>query len=167
MHHRTRTVTLGWILLLIGGLLLLNHWYPISLDWTTFLMILGIALFLIGLVQRNHDPVLPGTLIFFVGLLFYLKAHTFIVISWWQIWPLLTICVGIAFLVHFILNPEQKGFLFPGPLLIIMGFFFLFFPWSWWCWEITYWFGRLWPVILIIVGIYLILKSAHQSKERI
>jgi len=163
MTRRNKAPILGWILLLVGGFLLLTHWYPITLNWTTLLMILGIGLFLIGVFHRDHGAVFPGTFLFLLGLLFYLRENYILITSWWNVWPLIILSIGVAFLILYIFEPDRKGVLFPGVILIAIGLIFLFVPWSLCWWEFIYWIGKLWPLILIVVGLHLILKSVRRK----
>ena len=162
MSHRNPTPLLGWILLIIGALLLLNHWHPFDLSWMTLLMILGLGLFVAGVLQRDHGAIFPGTFLFLLGLLFYLKEHSVFYTPWWHLWPLILLCLGISFLMLYIFEPARRGTMIPGAVLIIVGFVFLFFPYSWN--DIIYWFGKLWPVLLIILGLHLIIKAARRSR---
>lgn len=162
MSDRRRPAALGWILLIIGVLLLLSYWYPISFNWMTLLIVLGIGLFIVGTLQRDHGAIFPGTFLFLLGLLFYLREHTLIHTPWWHLWPLIILSLGVAFVMLYIFDPARKGALFPGLFLIVLAFVFLFFPWSWY--EILYWIGKLWPVILIFLGLHLILKSVRREK---
>ncbi len=161
MAYNKGPYVFGWVILIIGAALLLNHWHSIELDWTSVLMIIGIALFVAGLLKHDHGAVFPGTLLFLLGLLFYLKANHVIWIPWWELWPVIILCIGVAFLIHFIIDPKRKGGLFPGLVLIAVGFLFLFAPFCWF--DIIVWVRKLWPVILIIMGLHLIYKS---NKDR-
>jgi hypothetical protein len=161
-HHR-RPYIFGWIIVIIGALLLLNHWFTIELDWTSVLMVIGIAFLVAGLLKRDHGTVFPGMLCLLLGLLFYLKANHVIWIPWGELWPVIILCIGVAFLIQFIVDPKRKGGLLPGLVLLAVGFLFLFTPFCWF--DIIYWIGKLWPVLLILVGLYLIFKSEKGRRD--
>ncbi len=163
MANRGRTRTFGWIVLIIGTILLVSHYHPISLDWTAVLMIIGIGLFVAGILQKDHGAVFPGTFLFLFGLLFSLKNSRIILMDWWELWPVILLLLGIAFLAHYIFDTDRKGRLLPGILLIAIAFLLLFVPFCWY--DIFYWVSKLWPVILIITGLYLIIKSTRRRKN--
>lgn len=154
--------TFGWILVIIGGILLFHHWDILQLDWMTFLMALGVGLFIAGALQRDHGAVFPGTFIFLLGLLFYLKDRYIITAPWWDLWPLIILILGISFVTLYIFSPKRRDALWPGLILIVVAFLLMFVPWCWY--DIFYWIGRLWPVLLIAAGILIILESQRRRK---
>lgn len=163
MSHRNRVPIFGLILISIGVLLFLHQWHHIYLDWTTILMLIGAALFAAGLFQRDRGAVFPGTFLFLLGLVFYIDKYEYFLFSWWEWWPVVLLCLGIAFLVHFVFNPSRKGALIPGIILIVLGLLFLYAPLCWY--DLFYWVAKLWPILLILLGIYLIVKSLKRNKE--
>jgi uncharacterized membrane protein HdeD (DUF308 family) len=163
MFHRSRTPVIGLILIAIGVLLFLHQWHRIHFDWTTILMLIGALLFVAGVFQRDRGAVLPGTFLFLLGLVFYLDKYEFMLFAWWERWPVVLLCLGIAFLVHFIFNPSRKGALIPGIILIIIGLLFLYAPFCWY--DLFNWTAKLWPILLILLGIYLIVKSLKRNRE--
>jgi hypothetical protein len=161
MLHNGRT-TFGWILLIVGGILLFHYWDILELDWMTFLMALGVGLFIAGVLQRDHSAVFPGTFIFLIGLLFYLKDRYILEAPWWDIWPLIILFLGISFVMLYVFNPSRRDTLWPGLILIAVSFFLLFVPWCWY--DLFYWIGRLWPVLLILAGLFIILETRKRRK---
>ncbi|TKJ39080.1 hypothetical protein CEE37_11705 [candidate division LCP-89 bacterium B3_LCP] len=153
---------LGWILLILGGILLFHHWDIFRLDWINILIILGIGLFLIGIFQKSHTAVFPGTFLFLLGLLFYLQDSYVIRGGWSELWPLILLFLGVAFITLYIFNPADRGALWPGIILIAISFFFLFFPWSWF--DIACWVSNLWPILLIIAGLLIIRESRQKNR---
>lgn len=167
-RYSSRTATLGWILVIVGALLLLNHWHPypwerwyFTLNWITVLIILGVGLFIAGVFREDHGAVFPGTLLFLTGLMFYLKGRDVIYLPWWRLWPLFLMILGVSFISLCIFEPRRKNALLPGFILIGLAFFFLFFPWSWD--ELFYWTGKLWPVLLIVIGLGILWKSVRKT----
>lgn len=161
MSALKRSLTPGIILVLIGGLLLLHHWFPFVLNWAAFLIILGIVFILLGISRRDHGAVFPGTFLFLIGLLFYLKSQGLIYLPWWQIWPLFALFLGVAFLALCVFDPQRRYAFFPGIFLVALAFLLLLFPWSWD--KIFYWISKLWPVILIIIGLRLLWKAKNKE----
>ena len=105
--------------------------------------------------------VFPGTFFFLMGLFFYFKEHHIFIAPWWDFWPFILLALGIAFVMQFLFDPDHKGGLIPGIILIAIAFWFLYFPWGWH--DILHglaWFGNIWfPALLIIGGFYIIVKS--------
>ena len=84
MSNHRRTHVFGWIILIIGALLMFNHWHHIHFDWTAVLMIIGVVFLVAGLLRRDHGAVFPGTFLFLLGLLFYLKENHILWMPWWE-----------------------------------------------------------------------------------
>lgn len=152
--------TLGWILVIIGGALILNHWLQLEFEWTTVVMLLGALIFIAGVVGRDHGAVFPGTFLFLFGLFFILKEHHRILMPWWDVWVLVLLALGIAFVVLYLFEPNKGGRLLPGIILIVIAFFLLYSPW---CisdiFGAVLWLWHLWPLALIVIGISLILRA--------
>ena len=163
MAHRNRTPVIGLLFIAIGILLFLHQWHHVHFDWTTILMLIGVALFVAGLFQHDRGAVFPGTFLFLLGLVFYVDKYEYMLFSWWEIWPVVLVCLGIAFLVHYVFNPSRKGALIPGLILIVIGIVFLYVPFCWY--DLWYWIFRLWPILLILLGIYLIVRTLKRNRE--
>jgi hypothetical protein len=160
MSERKHTSVFGWILLVIGGALILNHWFDLDFEWSTLVMILGGLIFTAGLLSRDHGAVLPGSFLFLTGLFFILKEHRRILLPWWDFWVLILLALGIAFVVHFIVEPGRKGRLLPGVVLIVVAFVILYSPWTLYdFFQTVFWLWHLWPLVLVILGIHLIVKA--------
>lgn len=163
MPRGKRTSFFGWILLVAGIVLFCNYWFALSFNWITLIILLGIGLFLTGIFQRDHGGIFPGTFILLTGLTFNFQECGFIRQSWWELWPLIILFLGVAFITLFIFDPARRGAIIPGILLIAIAFFFLYSPWNWF--EIFYYIHRFWPVLLIILGISLIVKSFSSRNQ--
>ncbi|MBU1652657.1 hypothetical protein KKA00_10585 [bacterium] len=166
MSHRRHSGVFGWVLLILGIVLILNHWYRWHIEWTTILMILGAGIFLAGVINKDRGAVFPGTFFFLLGLFFYFKEHHIFIAPWWDFWPFILMALGIAFVVQFLFDPLRKGGLVPGVILIAIAFWFLFSPWGWE--NIVFgiaWFGNVWfPALMIICGIYIIIQSVKRHQ---
>lgn len=60
-------------------------------------------------------------------------------------------------------NPGQ-GQIIAGSILVVLGVLFLLDQFSWWRWPSWATIGRLWPVILIVVGISLLVEAIRGRK---
>jgi hypothetical protein len=152
-----KSVKFGWILILAGIALFLWHWWNVSIDWTTFLIFIGVGLFVMGVFQNQHRGVFPGSYLILLGTLFYFKRHHVIHERWDILYPLPVMFIGISFLVRFLFHAERGSDLWLGTAFIGASFLFLISP------NIGYEFfsrlGQLWPIGLIIIGIALLVKA--------
>ena len=162
MSRKKAVPTLGIILILLGGLMILHHYHPFQLHWSVFIIALGAIFFLGGFFQRDKGVILPGTFLFLFGLFFYLRGQDVFYLPWWHIWQLFPLFLGIAFVTLCAFDPARKNALIPGIALICISFFLIFFPWS--CFDVLYWMGKLWPIILIIIGVRLVWSATHKKK---
>lgn len=162
MQRNDRRSLVGFILLLAGLILLLDRWQPDFLGWNTLLVALGVALIVAGL-RRDRGAILPGTFLFLLGVLLLIKEQHLIYIPWWQTFPLIVLALGVSFVVLYLFDPQRKGVLIPGVLLIAGSLIYLKFPYI--LEEIFDWLKRWWPLLLVIVGLRLIWSSTRAPKK--
>ncbi|WP_433743475.1 LiaI-LiaF-like domain-containing protein [Falsibacillus pallidus] len=122
--------------------------------WPTLLIIVGVAFLGQGYWAQEYEAILPGVILVGFGLHFH-------VVNKLAIWPdhigtfILIIALG------FLLRYQKTGNgLFQGLLFLLLSILLLFYD------KVISWFGilenkvdvawNLWPVLLIIIGIYLI-----------
>ncbi|RDI44178.1 LiaI-LiaF-like domain-containing protein [Falsibacillus pallidus] len=122
--------------------------------WPTLLIIVGVAFLGQGYWANEYEAILPGVILVGFGLHFH-------VVNKLAIWPdhigtfILIIALG------FLLRYQKTGNgLFQGLLFLLLSILLLFYD------KVISWFGilenkvdvawNLWPVLLIIIGIYLI-----------
>jgi phage shock protein PspC (stress-responsive transcriptional regulator) len=60
-------------------------------------------------------------------------------------------------------SPRQ-GKIIGGSILVVLGILFLLDKFSWWRWPDWASIGRLWPVILIAIGISMLVEAARGKK---
>jgi hypothetical protein len=122
--------------------------------WPTLLMIVGIAFLGQGYGARDHEAILPGTILVGFGLHFH-------VVNKLDIWPdhmgtfILIISMG------FLLRYQKTGDgLFQGILFLILSIILLFYD------KMMGYLGLIkgqvgsawefWPIVIIAVGVYLL-----------
>ncbi|RLQ98029.1 LiaI-LiaF-like domain-containing protein [Falsibacillus albus] len=122
--------------------------------WPTLLMIVGLAFLGQGYWAKEYEAILPGVILVGFGLHFH-------VVNKLAIWPdhigtfILIIALG------FLLRYQKTGNgLFQGILFLLLAVLLLFYD------KVISWFGllenkvniawQLWPILLIIIGIYMI-----------
>jgi len=162
MADNRRNLFWGWVLLLLGAFLLLDHRFPHLFGWYTILIGLGVALFVQGLA-RNKGAVFPGTFLFLLGLFFLLEQTEVIYLPGWQNWPLIVLFLGVSFVVLYVFDPNRRGALLTGTIIIAGAFIFLRYPHG--RDEILEWLGHWWPLILILIGLRIIWKTSVRQKS--
>lgn len=148
--------------LLIGlGLYFLSQqiYIPIISDlatWPMLLIIVGGIFLFIGYNHRDYDKLLPGGILFLLGLHFYLD-------QFYPIWvderSVYFIIVGLAFLLRY---QQTKQGLWVSFILIGIGLFTLLSKsdtaFQYYIESFMSLLEVYWPVGLIIFGIYLLIK---------
>lgn len=153
-------------LIFLGLLFLLRSFHMLSWNnvWPLILVGVGVTLFISGLGRTDKGAVFPGTVLILVGVFFFLwsRFHFPDYMDMDELWPVFPLIVGLAFCVLFLVNPRDWGTLVPGAILILISLAFFFtnvglFPASSWVYI-----GRLWPLVLIVIGIGLLLGRKKQ-----
>jgi hypothetical protein len=125
--------------------------------WPTLIIIVGIAFLGQGYSAKDYEAILPGVIMFGFGLHFHLVNH----ISFWpqNTIGMLILIISLGFFLRFqkVNNGLSQAFLF-----LILAVLLLFYD------KIAGYLGLLqngmsivwkfWPALLIVVGIYFLLK---------
>ncbi|GAB3050088.1 LiaI-LiaF-like domain-containing protein [Virgibacillus ainsalahensis] len=152
---------IAYILIGIGIFFLLKELkVPIITDfysWTTLLIIVGLALIIHSYRARKYQNLFVGTIVLGMGIHLHGMNHYSFWIDHWAAYPLI---IGIAFLIRY--TKTKKG-LFPGVLLIAVSILLIFSiqlpEWLSWIYLVIDFTEKFWPVILIVVGLYLLKKK--------
>ncbi|MCX7608273.1 MAG: hypothetical protein N2049_03515 [Anaerolineales bacterium] len=104
MNKRTRTqFFLGILLILVAGWLLLDQIRPewtssikLTFSWPVWVILAGVALFLIGLVTGAPGIAIPATIVAGIGGILYYQNTTDDWASWAYMWTLLPGLAGIG-----------------------------------------------------------------------
>ncbi|MFF2447745.1 LiaI-LiaF-like domain-containing protein [Neobacillus sp. NPDC058068] len=125
--------------------------------WPTLIIIVGAAFLGQGYLAKDYEAVLPGVIMAGFGLQFYLAGRV-------SFWPpnhigMLILIISIGFFLRF---QKTGSGLFQAFLFLILSVMLLFYD------KIAGYFGLLqngmsfiwkfWPALLIVVGIYFLLK---------
>jgi hypothetical protein len=151
----------AYLLIGVGAYFLLRQLkVPIVTDfysWPTLLIIVGLALLIHSYTAKNYQNLFLGTIVLGLGIHFHGLTHYSFWIDHWAVYPLI---VGVAFLVRYV---HTKNGLFPGLLLIVFSVIMIFsinLPvWFNWIYIAVDIIGQFWPAIIIIIGIYLLLRK--------
>ncbi|WP_096202786.1 LiaF transmembrane domain-containing protein [Bacillus sp. FJAT-45350] len=123
--------------------------------WPSILLVIGIAFLVQSYVGRESNSLFPGWLLFLLGLHF----HFLIMFSFWpNHWAMFTVIVGLSFLMVY--SRTNKDGLIPAIILLLisaLGFFYSGF--IGWFQSFFHVIEGFWPIALIAVGLYLILKK--------
>ncbi|RDW21649.1 hypothetical protein CWR45_01895 [Oceanobacillus chungangensis] len=158
---KKQNALLAYILIGIGIFFLLRQLkIPILTDfysWQTFLIVIGLALLIHGYSAKHYQNLFSGTIVLGVGIHLHGLAHYSFWIDHWAVYVLI---VGIAFIIQY---SKTKNGLFPGVLLILLSLLLIFSNRLainlTWLNDIIHFIERFWPIILIIIGFYLLQKK--------
>lgn len=124
------------------------------LSWPTILIIIGLAFLMQSNLGEDSSSIFPGTLLLLLGIHFHAQD---IIIGWPSHWAMYTLIVGLSFLFYY-LKTKKDGLIIAIILIVIslIGFFSKnVFDWVF---SIFGFLGGFWPIILIAIGIFLIVK---------
>lgn len=122
--------------------------------WPTLLVIVGISFLSQGYGGKDYEAILPGVILTGFGFHFHIINHL-------QLWPnhigTFILIIALGFLLRY---QKVRSGLFQGILFLVLALLLLFYD------KITAWLGILentvsiawksWPVVLVIIGFYLL-----------
>lgn len=156
--HRSNLM-LGVFLIILGIFILIvqiENFYWRSF-WPSILISLGI-LFVIGfLINRlNFSLLMPAAILLIIGALFQYCT----LFDWYRmeyLWPTFILAPGIGFFFMYFFGPKNNKLWIPGIILITIAV--IFYAQFWYCF-------RFWPIVLIIIGVYLILSQWKEKEPK-
>ncbi|NSL51579.1 LiaI-LiaF-like domain-containing protein [Calidifontibacillus erzurumensis] len=152
---------LGIFLIGLGGYFLLKKlnfpFLDTVLTWPTFLILLGIAFIFQSIFSPDKQSIFPGVILTGLGIHFHGQA---LFQFWPDHWAIYTLIISIAYFVHH--YKMKKGF-GSGILLLLISIIGLFydsmFGWISYFREAIGFIGNFWPILLIVVGVYILFKK--------
>ncbi|WP_042223315.1 LiaI-LiaF-like domain-containing protein [Oceanobacillus manasiensis] len=150
----------AYILIGIGIFFLLRQLkLPIITDfysWQTIIIIIGLALLIHSYTSKSYHNLFSGTILLGIGIHLHGIQHYDFWIDHWAVYLLI---IGIAFLVR---RTKVKQGLFPGVILTALSILLIFSvslpPWFDWFYLVIDTLEQFWPVVLIVIGLYLLMK---------
>lgn len=150
----------AYILIGIGIFFLLRQLkLPIITDfysWQTIIIIIGLALLIHSYTSKSYHNLFSGSILLGIGIHLHGIQHYDFWIDHWAVYPLI---IGIAFLVR---RTKVKQGLFPGVILTAVSILLIFSvslpPWLDWFYQVIDTLEQFWPVVLILIGLYLLMK---------
>ncbi len=171
MATKEKSYIPGVVLILIGAYLLLQGLDIISFRWhhlyPLILLAIGAYLLIPVFSRKDTGAAFPATFLLVLGLFFFFRNYDFF--SWnyhfydmGEFWPVFLIAFGLAFIVQYMLKPDDWGSLVPGVILLFLGAVFMARSLDWFYW---FQFTDVWPVILIIIGGVLVASSLRRKQN--
>ncbi|MEK7263059.1 MAG: DUF5668 domain-containing protein [Bacteroidota bacterium] len=154
----------GVFLIAAGILLLLRQFDILYFGWKKIffvgLIIFGGMSFISGFANNDRGKIFFGTIGFFIGLYFLLRSLDFIYLHYHSFFPIIFIIIGCAFLFTVFSAPFSFFPVIPalafggiGTLLLLSRFGYFEY------YDVWYYAGKYWPVVLILLGGSLLLRS--------
>ncbi|MFD1362905.1 LiaI-LiaF-like domain-containing protein [Lentibacillus salinarum] len=151
----------AYVLIGVGVFFLLREFdIPIITDfysWPTLLIIIGMALLIHSYTAKDYQHLFSGTIVLGLGIHLHGLSHYPFWIDHWAVYPLL---VGIAFIVR---SLRTRRGLFVGIVISSLSVFLILsvrLPAAFhWVYDVMAWLDRLWPLILIGIGIFWLKKK--------
>lgn len=152
---------IGYLLIGVGTFFLLRQLkLPILTDfysWPTLLIIIGLALTLYSYRAKQYHSLFSGTFILGLGIHFHGINHYSFWIDDWAVYPFL---IGVSFIVR---SLKTKEGMLIGLIFVTLSLLFIFSiklpDWFSWVYQMIEYLENYWPIILIIIGIYLLMRK--------
>lgn len=156
----------GILLVVIGIIMLLDHFSVFSIDFSTIfwplMMLVGIVIVSRGFGGNHRGKIFWGSVLFLYSLFFFIRSIDYFDVHGRLIFPASFIIFGVAFFMMYLGNMKDWPLIIPSAILGAMGVIFILteygylYRWDVWDAVVDYW-----PVLLIVVGIVMIMK--HKS----
>lgn len=165
MSRRQRTNTiLGLLLVLAGAVFLAQQFYPdlqvwdyFTFSWPVYVIGAGVLLLLLGLLVGAPGMAVPATIVAGIGGVLYWQETTGNWDSWAYAWTLIPGFVGLGIILEALLEGKPRGGLRAGgSLMVISAILFVIFA-SFMGGPAL--LGTYWPVLLILIGLWFIIRS--------
>ncbi len=146
----------GVILIIVGALALLANMGLGEIFGEAIPALVGVFFLSLYIVGKAGWALYPGAFLTPIGIVTFLAARGLDMDSWW---PLFMAASGVGFLIIRMAKPWNRWVIYPAAALIVLaGCFFVFssrvFQWLYFDFA-----GKLWPILLIVLGLALILGS--------
>jgi hypothetical protein len=169
--ERRSDLIIGIILLLIGGWFLaaqfnlvpsVDEIINIQYQWPIIVIGVGVLLFLLGLILRTPGLSIPACIVGGIGGILYWTNFTGDWVNWAYLWTLIPGFVGFGIILATLLGGEDKNGYKDGlRLLLISASLFIFF---FLLLSGQGYFIRYWPVLLILIGCWILIKAIFRRK---
>lgn len=171
MSKRSRSnFVVGWILILMGIVLLasqlipeLKSWLELDYAWPLIVVAVGVFLFILGLITGAPGMAVPACIVGGIGGILYWQNATGNWTSWSYLWTLIPGFVGVGIIISGVLSGEIRSSMREGfTTILTSAFLFIIF----WLFLGGSAFGlEYWPVLLIIFGLWILVKQVFHRKK--
>lgn len=174
--NRRGSLTFGLILILLGGWFLtmqfvpsVADWFESFVDWPIWIIGPGLIFIFAAIVSTATDLAIPGSIITGIGLILAYQNETGDWQSWSYAWALIIAFVGIGIFLSFALRGQfRKAFSeSSGPFLTGVVMFLIFGS----IFRATFgqspFFGEYWPVLLIVFGLWLLVRPFLRKPKEV
>ena len=149
----------GSILILIGGIFLLDNLDVFDFSWPLILVGIGAILLIQSVLDKQHQPVQGGVLLLLLGLVFLADQENWLPWGMSRDWPLLLFAVGISSIAGYWANPKKRGNLTGGIFMLAIASLFLATEYHYFDWDVIGDVFEWWPLILLGLGVWLLVKD--------
>ena len=159
-NQKRSSLTLGVVLILLGGIFLANRLVPgleLVFSWPWIVIGVGAALLVIGLLVGAPDMAVPACIVGGIGGILYYQNLTGNWSSWSYAWALIPAFVGVGMLVAALLGARSRyayreairSILVGLVLFVVFGSIFGAFSWL----------GAYWPLLLVAAGVVILVEG--------
>jgi hypothetical protein len=161
MADNRSTIVLGVLLIVVGSIFLAVN--LLGFSWRTLWPLLFFAGAAVNFAifftdRRNVGVLMPAAILLIYGALFQYCALR----GWWrmsELWPTFILGPGVGLLLMYLFGKRESGLLIPAAILIGLSavFFVAFGPFRY--------YSHYWPVLLIIAGLFLLLRRQKTASS--
>lgn len=166
LNREPRILIIGSLFIILGTALLLDRLDLLYFRWDKLFwlaaLVTGGYLATDGFIAHKRGKVFWGSLLFFFSC--YQVLIRFGLLDRYDFYtlPALFIAFGLAFFTLFTYEPREYSLLIPAFLLCGTGILSLLWWWEVVEWyEIRYFLRTYWPLILVLLGIFLIVRRRN------
>lgn len=177
-RSRRKSITIGVLFILIGGWFFavgfyepLNDWADAFTEWPMWIVATGVLILVAGLVSGSPSLVVPAAIVSGIGGIFYYQNATNEWNTWAYAWTLIPGFIGVGTLIQYLLQGKIRKALRQGGgaiafSLFLFGVFGGLFYDSVGGPEFLAGLSDYWPVLLIMIGLWILLRPIFKRKRQ-
>lgn len=172
MRRGNRAALVFGILLILGGVLSLvirinpqlQTWFMEYWAWPMIFMVIGLLLFLLGLIIWEPGMAIPAVILVGIGLIFYYQVQSSDWMSWTYMWALIPGFVGIGILIASLMEGNWRSMRSGFDLIFISAVIYVIMA------SILGGLTLLGPygpaILMILLGIYILIRGAMSARRK-
>lgn len=160
MGGKFSRVSTGVVLIILGALALLGNLGFADIFGEGIVAIIGIVFLALYYLGRTSWAIFPGAFTAPVGVVIFLAARGLDMDAWW---PLFIAAPGLSFLLIRFSAPGNDWAIFPGSILVLIAGVMFSFSSHLLSWAYVGLVGKIWPVVLILIGLWLVFRSLKRD----